>query len=199
MTGVQTCALPISTLATSARGGLWILGPELGALRWSDGRVVESLSVDALGGEPQVLREAVDGTLWVGTTGGLARVRADGTRLYTAADGLAPGTIRDVMLRPEGTVWVGSYGGGLAALRVDGRIVRITRDHGLCDNVASRLIDDGLGTVWINGNRGVYRVRYEDLESVASGRSADRKGSSAACPISYRKPIQRYRPLKKRP
>lgn len=162
----------VTTLATSARGGLWILGPELGALRWSDGRVVESLSVDALGGEPQVLREAVDGTLWVGTTGGLARVRADGTRLYTAADGLAPGTIRDVMLRPEGTVWVGSYGGGLAALRVDGRIVRITRDHGLCDNVASRLIDDGLGTVWINGNRGVYRVRYEDLESVASGRSA---------------------------
>jgi PAS domain S-box-containing protein len=161
----------VTTLASSARGGLWILGPELGALRWSEGRVVESLSVEVLGGEPQVLREAPDGTLWVGTTGGVARVRAGETRLFTTAEGLAPGTIRDVMLHSDGIVWVGSYGGGLAALRPDGQIVRVTRDHGLCDNVASRLIDDGVGTVWINGNRGVYRVRYKDLEAVAEGRS----------------------------
>ena len=41
--------------------------------------------VEVLGGEPQVLREAPDGTLWVGTTGGVARVRANTATTAAAA------------------------------------------------------------------------------------------------------------------
>ena len=51
-----------------------------------------------------------------------------------------------------------------------GRFTHYTKNEGLFDNGAFRIIEDGKGNVWITCNLGVYRIRKRELEDVALGR-----------------------------
>ena len=65
---------------------------------------------------------------------------------------------------------IGCYGGGLTCVR-DLKATRITSRHGLHDNYVSRIFDDGAGHLWINSNRGVFRILTDDLNDLAAGRA----------------------------
>ena len=48
------------------------------------------------------------------------------SRLYSTADGLPSNQIRALEEDRDGTLWIGTFGGGLAALR-QGKFLRFTR------------------------------------------------------------------------
>lgn len=58
-----------------------------------------------------MLHETDEGTLWMGTSDGLARLVDGKFERFTTADGLFSNTVFSMATANDGTLWVGSYGG----------------------------------------------------------------------------------------
>ena len=151
--------------ALSDESGVWVGTDGAGAFLVTHdaaGTTVESVDV----GDDRVLAivRGHDGDTWFGTHLGFSRRDADGeVSRWTRADGAPPGAIRTLLIEDDGTVLMGSYGGGVGILR-GGKLLRLTAQHGLLDSAISAIIDDGHGALWLNGNRGLMRIRWVDLE-----------------------------------
>jgi signal transduction histidine kinase len=81
--------------------------------------------------------------------------------------GLPSGPVRALRVDGDGTIWIGTYDGGLSRLR-DGHLATITTHQGLFDNGVFAIVDDG-EFFWMSSNRGVYRVSHRELNAVADG------------------------------
>ncbi|MBK6407021.1 MAG: hypothetical protein IPF66_19560 [Holophagales bacterium] len=68
----------------------------------------------------------------------------------------------------DGTLWVGTYGGGLNRFR-DGLFSAATTREGLFDDAVFAILPDGQGNLWISCNRGVYAVSLRELDALARG------------------------------
>ncbi len=116
------------------------------------------------------LAQTPDGYLWLATQEGL--VRFDGIRFQVFLAGNAPGLASNALTRlaaVDGTLWIGTDGGGLGRLR-DGRFTTLTRRDGLPQDHVQALLADGEGGLWIGTTRGLARLR--------------RDGSLAAVPVA---------------
>lgn len=125
--GIRTRGEEVQRATASQRGGMWVVVS--GRLqRWHDGAWAEDLG---LGGwlipeDPEtdrfvtVMRELEDGRLLVGMIeGGVAIGPPEGPwQTYTTTDGLPNEWVRCATEDHEGTLWLGTGGGGLAALGV---------------------------------------------------------------------------------
>jgi signal transduction histidine kinase len=109
-----------------------------------------------------------DGSLWIGGDGEVFHIDAGTVEQFGQAEGVPRGLVRDVLAEPDGSVWIGTYGGGLGRLR-DGSVVRLTVLQGLPDNAVSRMLDDGRGRLWVSTNRGVAVFHTQELHAVADG------------------------------
>ncbi|MBK8068301.1 MAG: diguanylate cyclase [Rhodanobacteraceae bacterium] len=101
--------------------------------------------------------------IWVGTSGGLHILDADGTPLarYRVADGLPGAIVWDIHRHADGTLYIGSNGGlarivqasDVAALRFEpiGRLASLP--SGMIYAIAS----DRQGQLWLTSNRGLIR------------------------------------------
>lgn len=159
----------VDALWQSRDGGVWVGTRDDGAYHWRDGELRHLGVADGLpSASVRCFAEDATGRLWVGTTDGLARL-SDGV-LEALPDALAwrGARVRAITVDGAGRLWVGTYGLGLGLLR-DDRVVHIDRRHGLPDNVVSAVLDDGRGSLWLTGNRGIFRVAIHDLLAVADG------------------------------
>ena len=169
-------ALPDSTilaLFTDRSGTVWVGTGAAGLAEVRDGKVRKLYTKsDGLAHDNvRSITQTRDGALWIGTLEGLSRMSTDGRFTnYTSANGMSSDYVRAIYedADDKGTMWIGTYGGGLNRMR-NGKFVPITRADGLPDNVVSSILDDGLGNLWMSGNRGVYRVAKEQLNSFADG------------------------------
>jgi len=109
-----------------------------------------------------------DGSLWIGTYGGLSRLSQGTLRTWTEADGLSSNRVRSLYEDASGTLWIGTYDGGLNRL-AGGKIVSIRKRDGLFDDGAFAILEDDDGRFWISSNRGVYAVHRKDLDAFAEG------------------------------
>jgi ligand-binding sensor domain-containing protein len=121
------------------------------------------------------LTEGVDGSVWAGTlNNGLWRV-IDGNapdakpHLYTKAEGLSSNQIRSLYQDFDGTLWIGTSGGGLAMFRNGVFQSYSARDGLLSDNIA-HVEDDGKGSLWLSTTRGICRISKQQLVDFAAGR-----------------------------
>ena len=65
-------------------------------------------------------------------------------------------------------MWIGTLGGGLGRLQ-NGRFVFADVRQGLTDDVIASIVDDGLGYFWLRTERGICRVKQQDVEEFADG------------------------------
>ncbi len=134
-------------------------------------KVTDSVAVAGVVGAMSV---SADGALWLAIRSGktnsaqLARYAHGTMQQFTAADGLPSGDIRAVRADDDGTIWIGSYGGGLIRYR-DGKFRAVTEANGLAENVVTSLLDDGHGNLWMGGNRSVHRVAMADVSQFLDG------------------------------
>ncbi|HET7746179.1 MAG TPA: protein kinase, partial [Vicinamibacteria bacterium] len=87
---------------------------------------------------------------------------------YTTKSGLSDDRVSALHEDAEGTLWIGTSGGGLVRHR-QGRFTPITSAAGLHDDRLFQILEDGEGHLWMSSNRGVFRVRKKDLEAFAAG------------------------------
>jgi ligand-binding sensor domain-containing protein/signal transduction histidine kinase len=115
-------------------------------LRWSVRKELPGSRVQALFADRE-------GSLWIGTNGGLARWSAGRLELLPATDPLARASVLALMEDREGDLWVGTEEGGLHILR-DQRFRILGAREGLSSDAVSAVVEDAAGTLWVGTQEG---------------------------------------------
>jgi len=198
-----------SSLSSDVINYRTLYGDASGAL-WMGTR---SAGVDRLAGEPEkfityrhnsqheaspsnnvitALATSSTGVLWIGTEAGVDRFDGKTFKHYIAdpndPTSLSPGPQRTVAPDSQGSVWVGTYGGGLD--RLDGERVQHFRhdprnSDSLANNNINSLLADPRGGVWI----GLYGAGLDYFD----GRHFTHFGQDAGNPAGL--PVRNVDPL----
>jgi len=117
----------------------------------------------APGGSIDFSAEDKGGNLWMGFgEAGLVRYAKNRFRLFTAADGVPPGTIHNLFLDSKGRLWILSSRNGLA--RIDDPlaerpvIIPYTVAEGLSSNKAQSITEDSWGRLYIGTDHSLDRL-----------------------------------------
>jgi ligand-binding sensor domain-containing protein/signal transduction histidine kinase len=135
------------------RDGNLFVGTACGPVNeWRNGHFVPRFENETAGSCPKALWAARDGSLWIGSRGGL--FRWDGSRLhhFTTRNGLSHNEITGLFEDREGRMWIGTELGGLHVFEHD----TLSRAYGPSDGVVthrlSSFAQDREGRVWIGSN-----------------------------------------------
>jgi len=125
-----------------------------------DIRVIRASTVDAAG------------NVWFGTSKGVL-LRAAGDRLVDETKRLVGSeqSIRCLYSTPDGSVWVGFAGAGVGRIK-NGRFALVTSKQGLFDDFVSQIVTDQRGWLWFAANRGIFKVRHEEMDAAAEDSAA---------------------------
>lgn len=157
-------------------GAMWFASSE-GLFHWQNNRMTRFTRAQGLPGDDvKIIHESHDGTIWIGTYGGLARfphcqaVSPDcPIQAFTVEEGLASNLVRSIYEDRNGVMWIGSYDGGLTRLK-DSRFTRFTSGDGLFNDGVFQILEDERGNLWMSCNRGIYRVAKGQLNDFALGK-----------------------------
>ena len=120
--------------------------------------------------------------LWASTVGmGLIRLsiadkQSKPTR-FTTKDGLSNNIIRSIFEDDKGTLWFGTFAGGLNRFK-NGKFTSYTIKNGLFDDNVFSIVEDDGHNLWMSCNRGIFRVSKQMLDDVAEGKRAGISGTS---------------------
>ncbi|PTR28560.1 signal transduction histidine kinase [Luteibacter sp. OK325] len=150
---------PLSALYIDHDDRVWIGGPDIGLARydpvtggfvqWRDG-----LSDD----DVRAVTQSRDGSIWVGTSKGLDRMRPDGSgfeHLASSPDGLSSSTIRALYAADDGRVWVAGEA-GVDVIDRDGQPEAVPFSDGGKPRVMR--IDGSSGELHFATDAGLYRL-----------------------------------------
>ena len=120
-------------------------------------------------GLPQISVQSVvqdpRGYLWIGTQEGL--VRFDGVRFTIFDSRNTPAVtnnyITDQLLARDGTLWAGTFGGGLLKVR-EGVVSSLQTADGLASDIVHALAEGLDGEIWIGTEKGLNRLHDGELE-----------------------------------
>jgi hypothetical protein len=86
-------------------------------------------------------------------------------------DGIERSIVRSFYEDKQGVLWIGMYDSGLYRYE-SGKFTHYTIKEGLFDNGVFRVIEDDAGNFWISCNLGIYRVKKDELNDFAAGRTS---------------------------
>ena len=87
---------------------------------------------------------------------------------FTITNGFPAKVAGPVLADADGTVWFGSSK-GLIRFK-NQRFFLISTQNGLYEDLVYNVLEDELGWLWLNGNRGLQRVRKQDANDLADGK-----------------------------
>lgn len=155
----------------AASEGIWVAEHEgdLSFLHAEQGRTL-TLKLD--GGRIYSLLPQADGSVLAGCEASLWRVKTTGERERLAQQQHdLRGELRSMMQRPDGSVWIASYGNGLVRY-ADGKVQSLGTERGLADASLSAMLDDGSGRLWLMSNIGLMVVSVAEVEAAFRDRQA---------------------------
>lgn len=144
-------------------GNVWA-ATNKGLLRFNDYKLSQRYNTqDGLSNEFMTfIFEDSKGQLWVGGLGGLSKFVDGRFESLTTKDGLVGNYVRTVYEDAEGTFWIGTYG----------KFFNYREQDGLYNSGVFAIEEDARGNFWISSNRGIYRVRKDELNDLAAGKIA---------------------------
>lgn len=110
------------------------------------------------------MHEDREGSLWVGTRGGLVQLKDGAFSSITTQQGLSHDYVRSLLEDDQGNIWVGSGGGGIDVLRNDTLSPASWNDR-LGTNRVRTLYQDRQGHFWVGTRSGLVHLRDDDVET----------------------------------
>jgi PAS domain S-box-containing protein len=161
----------VHSMAGDRAGNLWIAFSQFGLFQLLGGKVVERIPWEKLGHSGPslaLLHDPVRGGLWLGFVGGGIAYFKDGQvrAQYAEADGLGHGTVRNLQLDKDGTLWAATEG-GLSRLK-SGRFVTLSSQNGLPCDAVHWMMEDDAGSVWLHTGCGLVRIARTELDAWAA-------------------------------
>ncbi len=151
-------ALP-QTMLEDRSGAVWI-----GQINYGACVVVEfrcARRVEYVGGHTvKAIVQDRAGNIWIGTDQGVYRDSAGSVTHFGAEDGLPHDFVRVIHEARDGSLWLGTNGGGLA--RYSGRrIEALTSAQGLSSDLVRSIHEDPSGVLWVGTeDRGLNRLEF---------------------------------------
>ena len=163
LTGAEGAPSLPQAILEDRSGHLWIGRINYGACVLQG----DSCTGTALNGHTvKSIYEDRSGVLWFGTDRGLYRDSLGSMRRFTTADGLPHDFVRVIHEASDGSLWLGTNGGGVARY-TRGRIESLTTADGLSSNLVRSIHEDEAGVIWIGTeDRGLNRL---ELATAAAG------------------------------
>jgi ligand-binding sensor domain-containing protein len=166
----------VKDILIDGQGGVWI-AHFAGLSRWDGKRLVTYTTEDGLpDNRVNALATDREGSLWVGTWGGVAIIRGrDFSRIetITSTQGLLHNMVNVILCDSRGEMWFGSHvapAGGISLYR-DGRWRYFTVKEGLPHNDITSFLEQAPGKIWagtgyfehggavlFTGNRDSWRI-----------------------------------------
>ncbi len=139
----------------------WLLGAGV-LLGWAVGAGAEAVVELSMAFTDQVNAVAVDHNerIWMGTPGGVlcwdSANASDSLLHWTAADGLPDNWVSDIVVAPDGAVWVSmaTWLGGVSTF-ANGRWITFDERNGLASDFVRDLAVDQEGNIWVATARGL--------------------------------------------
>jgi len=133
-------------------------------------RLTDSVATE---GPVSAMSVGADGALWATISRAdlrseLLRVAEGRSTKFSSHAGFPAAPLRAVLADDDGSVLLGTYGGGLVRLK-NGRFQAVQERDGLGDDVVTSLLEDAAGNLWMGGNRSVHRVAREELSAFLDG------------------------------
>jgi signal transduction histidine kinase/ligand-binding sensor domain-containing protein len=159
----------VTAIVEAPGGDLWIgtYGGGLARLRPGSSRP-EPVPLRDGGNEVVRTLLAAGDVLWIGTNDGLVRLAGDERRRWTTAEGLGSNVVTALHRDADGTLWIGTRGGGLGRLK-NGRLQTVRQRDGLHHDTIYAILDDGAGSLWCSSERGLFRAARRSLEAFFAG------------------------------
>jgi signal transduction histidine kinase len=151
----------VYSVLADRQGAIWAGLYGRTALRLADGVLTPFLLNENTSENmtPNALFEDHAGVVWLGCSHGLVRYERGQFTTYTVRDGLSCETVVALAEDRDGTLYLGTEGGGVNCLR-QGRFTACQERHGLADNHVGGLLVDRENTLWVGTlNGGVSRLR----------------------------------------
>jgi ligand-binding sensor domain-containing protein len=119
---------------------------------------------------------ASDGTIWAGSSNGLAHIVDDRVELLQTAQGLPDNSVRHVSEDSARRIWFTTDTPGLSL--VAGKSIRtLDSRNGLPEHPLYKPLDDGTGTLWVSSSRGILELPASQLAEWIAGRRRSRPSS----------------------
>ena len=162
-------ALAVHAIAEDQLGGLWVGGSRL--LRLDRGGARE-YTLEGEGSQNRVkcILETRDGTMWVGTVGGLLRL-VPGSQRFERVAGISQ-TVRVLRQLSDGSLWVGTIGQGIRRI-VGAETTAIVAPDSLPSNTVLNLFEDDEKNLWIGTQDGMLRLTHTPVSIVPLPQAAD--------------------------
>ena len=149
----------VNTLCPEPGGTVWV-GVDVGGIAsFRGGRFVPFASRDT--GFQNIslicMISASDGSLWIGAGAWLYHVQGTKLTRFTSKEGLPGRSVNCLLERRDGTLVVGSDGGGLGFLR-EGKFTVLTHAEGLGSDMVYALYEDASGDLWAGTARGLSLI-----------------------------------------
>ena len=162
----------IIALFEDSRGRVWISGGDAVSV-YVGGRfhVFSNAGATPLAGVCGFAQDS-GGAIWATNRAGVFRLDGDHFVQILDREG---GSIDDVICLKAGidqTMWMGLRSGGLLRWGPGGRLDLVGARAAFPAGSVNGIVEDDQGVWWIASNRGVLRVRRDDLEAVADGRES---------------------------
>ncbi|MCX6878665.1 MAG: triple tyrosine motif-containing protein [Verrucomicrobia bacterium] len=161
----------ISALNETRDGGILIGTHSAGVRKWKDGQVDPSF-VPLTPGDQCVVYDMLEDRqdrIWIATgNSGLWMLENGVWQEMTRTLGM-PGLLATVLHEsPNGDLWIGSLGQGLARCR-DNHLATWSLRDGIVSDTICQILEDDTGHLWLGSDRGLQRVSAATLEAYHPG------------------------------
>ena len=134
-------------LMEDADGNLWI-GRSGAAVLYRDGHFRIAFGEDVTAGTAVwAFCQGKDGAVWAASNNGLVRWQNGTTKVFHRTDGLPTERLRSVAFDRDGTLWIGTTGGGLVSYS-GGRLHTLDTSNGFPNAEVRAVLRDPAGGVW---------------------------------------------------
>ena len=106
------------------------------------------------------------GTIWAGTMRGLYMLRDGALHFLAQQEPLLGARINDMLLTPDGALWLATKGDGVIIKRGD-KLRQVKQTDGLVSDLCSHICrDPHSGALWVASNAGLSRLKLRESDSI---------------------------------